>query len=239
MDMPLVRSRNVAGTLPNGESLNKLLQVLTTKEAAEYFSKEYIQDLVGAKKDKEFAALIDEVKDFPIKVAMQESTDGSEWDGKKPLAPFQRFQANLSNAADATAPSGKDIMFGYIIDDQSNYLGGFVADKKTMDEAGTQAMNVHFNSWLAAQNKSKQDGVIYEATTSGQILMGEKGEPLKANPDELRALIEDKDKGFSQFMSERDDSIRLATHHFTQDEVQALIQEQEEPEATMSASSSH
>lgn len=243
--LPLARLKNDAKALPNGDALTKIIQVIgTSPEVALYFADNYKNQLLNHKKDKDLAPLVNEVDKY-VK-SIQRNSPGSEsaWNadttGVKTLN--QNYQASVAKDVDVSALQDKKLVFGYLIDADSRYLGAFVKDNQLLDEKDSHSMNVLFTAWLTSHQKQKDDkGFIFEEKETGVLQRDARGNPIKADPAELRALITDEKHGFARYMQEQK-NLSVLAHHFSDADLQQLSrmgQEKpavEEPSASPSSS---
>ena len=91
---------------------------------------------------------------------------------------------------------------------------GFMNGTQLKDPERLKAMDAGFNAWLSSQQKTMQQGIVYEATKDGSIQMDKKGQPVKASPEALRALIVDADKGYAAYVNKNSDTLVLTSEEY-------------------------
>lgn len=210
--LPTVRNSGAKlSFFPDSDALSKCMAVANTPEAADYLLTRVKQIFSTAKNLGESVVqnVMDTINDFVnyVKLANQA---GNEWVGKPPRSGFQNYQEGLAAIA-AQIMQGKNVELDYAISDDSQYLRGYTTDGAPMDADSSKAMDNYFNAWLAMNHLFSKGGVIYESTSDGQIKM-EGENPVRANADDFRQLIQDPKRGFGQYMSKTNKSVQLSMY---------------------------
>lgn len=210
MGLPLVRNSGSGVThVPNSEAISKAMATSTTPEAADYLMTQ-IKEIFSRHKNLDESIVqnvMETVQDYVgyVKLANQ---SGDEWAGIVPRSGFQNYQEGLA-AISAKIIQDKSVELDYAISDDSQYLRGYSSNGVPLDTASSDAMDKCFNAWLAKNDLFSKGGVIYASTSNGEIKM-EGDKPVKANAEDFRKLIEDPQRGFGQYLSRTNKSVKLS-----------------------------
>ncbi len=184
----------------------------TSIEAADYLATQFKQILTDAKMLDEYGDILQKVEDFAKYTKFKLLASSQPWLGQPPEASdFKNMQANMAMDAvkdleSLSVGTEKEVTFDFAINNEtSEFLRGCSVQGKALE-----AFDKLFNSWLAEKNLVSQGSTLHEATANGQIKRDAQGKPVKANPDEVRKLINDPDQGFAKYMETK--GIKVTSH---------------------------
>jgi hypothetical protein len=189
--------------IPSAEALQQCKEVATTSMAASYFLSQFEKRLIETGKMEEGNVALAHIREFAQTVTLQREIKHDPWSGKiGPLTDFHNLQRNLAEEAAemVVAKIQGQIIMDYAINDNSQFIRGYSAAGRPMDEESVQNMDKLFNAWLAENNKISKGSTLYESDERGQILRNAQGENIKADSQEIKQMIVDESKGFSQFL---------------------------------------
>lgn len=210
--------------VPQTEQILKAMDVgETSTEAADYLVERFTKILAKAKMLDSCQDIVKKVEDYAKFVHFKLTSAAQPWSGvSNQSSDFKNMQENL--AVDAVQ-NLKDSIKGLLsmdiaISRDAELLRGYSAGGKEMDAIQVEAMDKLFNSWLADKNIISQDSMLYEVDEQGEIKLDDRGEKVKPDPQELKALMNDSDKGFASYLKSKDKDVAIT------------IQQHEYPSAT-------
>jgi hypothetical protein len=206
---------------PTGEAIKKAMEVATTPEAAEYLAARFLKKITSLGKEllKQGRPVWENICEWRDNVVLQYSSNGDPWAGKLGVTDFQNLQQNLAQkAAEEISSDVKgNIRMDYAINDSSQLIRGYGAENPEEDEAVKNKIGFFdklFNAWLAAKNFISQDSTIYEGTEKGEIRRDAKGNPIPADPEKVRELINDSQKGYQKYLKDRGIEAIIQQHDY-------------------------
>lgn len=144
---------------------------------------------------------------------------------------FGEIDASLLNAVNAilSAEEGS-------LEEKANQLYELLKDTEgnakaavPLEAAQIDAMDKLFNAWLAEKNLLSKDSVIYEVTKKGEIRQDANGNPIKANAERVRAMINDPKNGFYKTLQAKGVQIITQQHDYPSAQPVQAVQKTAEP----------
>lgn len=194
-----------AKTLPSNlkETLLDAMSVAETSiEAADYLVTQFKQLLTDAKMLDKYGDILQKVEDFAKYTKFKLLSNSQPWLGQS-AAPsdFKNMQANIAidevkKLESLDVGAEKEITFDFAVHDQtSEFQRGCSVRQEALG-----SFDKLFNAWLAEKNLRSTESTLYETTENGQIKQDAQGKPVKANPEEVKKLINDPEQGFAKYM---------------------------------------
>lgn len=191
-------------TLPSNlkETLLNAMSVAESSiEAAEYLVTQFKQLLIRAKMLDKCGDILKKVEEFAKYTTFKLRSSAQPWYGQSvESSSFKNMQNNI--AMDAVKNLGelgieaKDVIFDFAVNDHtSEFLRGCSVDEKALT-----TFDKLFNAWLAEKNLISVGSTLYEITADGQIKLDGQGKQVKANPAQVKQLINDPEQGFAKYM---------------------------------------
>ncbi|WP_028389411.1 hypothetical protein [Legionella fairfieldensis] len=224
MSLPTTkRGSNQLERAPDSKAIRACIAVATTPEAAFYLKERFpiVMKGFGTVMVEKSKAIREALQDYYDNISLQRLEQSGVWKGQlSTLNEFQNLQHNWSRkiADDLNTKIKGNIKMDVAISDESQLVRGFSVDGTAVSKDRAVDMDKLFTAWLAKNNLLSQNGLIYEGTESGQIRHDEEGNPLKANPEEIKQLMDDKEKGFSRFSQDLGIQITIQQHAYPEQE---------------------
>lgn len=184
-------------------------------EAAHYFVERLTAILTETKMLDKSGDLLERAKIFAQYVDLKLNSNAQPWSGQmgKP-SDFENMQDRIGDDAVKTVKASYDsVKLDIAINDKAQLLRGYSSEgKQISDPVIVDALDKIFNSWLAKNNVVTRDSVLYEADITGKIIHDVNGD-VKANPEQIKKLMNDIDKGLTKFSKDKDFSFIVDNSH--------------------------
>jgi len=173
------------------KDLEQAMEVASTSEAAEYL-KTRITEILG-KAGEKFQPLIEMVGQFTKATSFQNS-ESRIWDGKQERGTIEKIQEGFASESARILKESignQTISHAVAVSDSSDLMRGFALNNENVDAETARLLDMIFNEWLAEHQVISEDSVLYNL------------DGTRADPEMVRKLINDPDKGFAQHMKKR------------------------------------
>ena len=234
--------------LPVKEALLDAMSVAETSvEAADYLASRFKEILTRAKMTDTYADVLQKVEDFAKYTQFKLLSAAQPWRGQSSNATeFTNLQSNMANEAAKNLESmnigtEKEVLLDFAINNQGDFIRGYSSGGKALSDQSLESMDKLFNAWLAENNVVSQDSIFYESNKNGEIIKDEDGRNMIANPDQIKDLVSDPEKGFQKYLDLKGINLTTQQHEYpsaqkemqTKNELKDAIREstQETPEA--------
>ena len=175
----------------------------TTIDGADYLATQFKQLLTEANALDDFEDIMKKVEDFAKYTKFKLLSSSQPWLGQMAEdSPFKNMQANL--AIDAAKDLGRlnigvqeEVTFDFAINENNSE---FRRGTSAQEHAAVEALDTTFNAWLAEHNVKSVGSTLYETTPTGKVKQDAQGKQIKVNPEEMKNLITDPEKGFAKYM---------------------------------------
>ena len=195
--------------LPVKEALLDAMSVAETSvEAAEYLATQFKEVLTKAKMLDKYADILQKVEDFAQYTKFKLLSNSQPWAGQTfSSTDFNNMQANIAidaakNLENMHIGTENNVVFDFAINNQSEFLRGYSTEGKALNNKSVESMDKLFSAWLAENNLISKDSSLYKSDKNGKIV-SEEGQNIKANAEEVKALISDPEKGFEKYLSSK------------------------------------
>lgn len=190
----------------------KILDVMEmgkpTVEGTMYVVEKVVEVFTQANKQGEFADLIGKVKDWGKENVSRLTLSTQPWLGQTPpSSDFLNAQANkASQAVEALQQSNvgvdKAVTFHFAINDKAELCRGYTFEGTKLDDKDAErSLDDLYIAWLSKNSLGTERGTLYQANEKGEIMKDGAGKQLVADPQMVRDLIADPNKGLGQFMA--------------------------------------
>jgi hypothetical protein len=204
---------------PTGDAIKKAMELATSPETAEYLADRFLKRVTTLGKDllEKGKPVWESLREWRDNIAFQYSGNGDPWAGKLGVSGFKNLQENLAQKAVQEISSdvkGK-VHMDYAISDSSQFIRGYGAENPAEDGVVKNKIEFYdnlFNAWLAGVQIPQTDGstinlisknsIIYEGIDD-QIRLDAKGNPIPADPEKVKELVKDRQKGYQKFLKDR------------------------------------
>lgn len=217
--------------LPLKESILEAMTVAETSvEAAQYLAQRVREIFTKAKVLDKFQDVMQKVDEFAQYTAFRLNSTAQPWTGEQAeISGFKNMQQNFAkDAIDnvlAFAEEGQRIQFAIAVNDDSRFLRGYSADGETMEKDVVSSFDKLFNAWLAEHNLISKDSTILTADDNGSLKMDKQGNPIKANPEQIKKLINGS-QGYTSYLASK--GITIASEQVPYPGSQQQVQQQQD-----------
>ncbi|ASQ47248.1 hypothetical protein [Legionella clemsonensis] len=223
--MTLDYRSNKAITLPSKDDLIKIKETVTIPEVGNYLLHHFEERLVAANKFEEGKPAYDNIRDFVDLLEMQSKNRGDPWAGiPGPLNDFQNLQQNRAEkAAEKAGPNIENTLFvEFALSDKGQMVRAFATlkqdletgklKKKALDPETRQELDKMVQAVLAEANLISKGSVIYEGDENGQIRRDAKGEPVLADVEKAKQVLNNASKQLEKYFKQSGkDAIHVET----------------------------
>ncbi|WP_133128650.1 hypothetical protein [Legionella nagasakiensis] len=233
MSLPLAKSRGgiSLNPLPSALTLEKFMEVATRADTAQYGYELFQARLQEAGVLDRSSKILEEMARFVYYREQQTKTSVDAWLGERQLSTIQQFQFNLAAEA-AHHISDKSITFDFAVSDAAELLRGYSSNGQELDAETVEALDKLFNAWLVENNMMSKGGVIYEMDEKGNVKKDTAGNPVKADAEKLKELIQDTHRGFEAYVHNKNDDVMVSTrqHAYPEQKVEEKVTAETEQE---------
>lgn len=185
-------------TLPTRDALLKAMQVGETSiEAAEYMATRFEQILTKAKLLPECNDMLEKIKEYAQFVKFKLLSSAQVWCGQeRPISDYQNTQENKAEFLASHLeglPSG--LKLEVAIGDDAKILRGFSSNGKMVEGDQLKTMDGLLEGWLAKNNLAISGGAVVKIDNTGN--------QTKVDPEEIRKLINDSEKGVAKYFADK------------------------------------
>jgi len=207
-------------TVPNSSQILKIMEVAgATPETADYFVERLKQVFAKAKvsDQPEFKNMLERAEEFRVNVKLHREFNAQYWSGA--MASETKFKNLHWNIATTASDEVKQAISGALvvdvaISDRSEILRGFADnDQPIENEKVISSLDKLFNAWLVEHDMVSQDSTLYDANGDGEIRFDERGKPVVADPEHVKALITDAEKGLEQYLESKKIPVQAVMLH--------------------------
>jgi len=226
--------------LPQKDEILSAMKVAETSvEGAEYLFSRFKKILTEAKILDKSQDMLEVVKNFVDFVRFKLTAREQPWAGQiVKTTDFKNMQENIGYDAAKKLESllnerqQQDIKLDIAISDSAQLLRGYSAAGKPLDAKTLEFFDKLFNAWLADKGIVSKDSILYEANEYGEIKTDLQGQQIRAQTDEIKQLISDKEVGFEKYLENKGIEISSQQHVYPdakneakkQQEVQQALQ---------------
>lgn len=224
----------MAEYVPDKASLLKIMEVVTTGDAAKYFYSQFESKLGKAKMLESSQAILAKVAEFVANVCLCEDRhEQNYWAGKLQdiLTDFQNLQQKLAESSLETVVENisGNLKLDIAISNLTELLRGYSTDGEPISGDLLLALDRLFNAWMAEKDMISKGSTIYECDANGEIKKDSQGEPIRVEAEQIRELITDPDEGFAEYLSDKGMPVDVELHQYPeqQPEIEPTAQEPE------------
>ncbi|KGP63094.1 type IV secretion protein Dot [Legionella norrlandica] len=185
--------------LPTKQALLEAMEVGETSiEAAEYMATRFAEILTEAKLLPQCQDMLDKINEYAQYVRFKLLSAAQAWSGEaRPTSELQNVQENkarflASNTQDLPAGLKVEIQIG----DDARILRGY-SPKADQDQLKT--LDGLLDGWLAKNDLAVSGGKVVKTDAAGN--------KVEINPEEIRNLINDSEKGVAKYFEDKGVSI--------------------------------
>lgn len=214
--MTLNYRSNEAITLPSKDDLIKIKETVTDHDVGLYMLDHFMDRLAAANKVEEGRPAYENMSAFVDLLALQSKNRGDPWAGiPGPLNDFQNLQQNRAEeAAEKAGPKieGKTLVVEAAVSDKSQMVRAFSTlqedvktgklKKEALDPEIRQELDKMMQAALAEENLISKGSVIYQGDEKGQIHRDSKGEPLLADVEKVKQVINNSAKNLEGYFKQ-------------------------------------
>lgn len=220
MPLPTTTKGSTRGNyLPYGDALKACFDLCKySKEAADYFAEKFSEQISKASKEvrEQSQEMLKIVKDFANNVGLSLSSQ-NPWlpGGYQEATNFQTMQLHLAEeAATKLSDATKEVQMDYALGNNGEFLRGYSVGGQVLQGENVDAADKLFNAWLAENNLLSRDSALYQCDANGESLVDNAGNPVRANPDKVKELINDPTNGFQSYLQRKGIQVVLQDHTF-------------------------
>lgn len=205
--------------LPQKQALLDAMSVAETSiEAAKYLEKLFRSILTKANLVEKYADLLKKVEEWAQHVEFKLLSTAQPWFGQ-PVQPdflnskIQMAQKAAQELKEMKTALDEDITFHFGISDDSEFRRGYAAGTKSVDAKLVTALDSIYMAWLAENNLGTEKGIVYKTDAKGNFQMNG-NEKIKADPEAVKNLIADPEKGLTKFAQAREIELKCVQHAY-------------------------
>jgi hypothetical protein len=211
--------------LPNKQELLAAMKVAETSiSGADYFAEQFKNILTKTRMMESCSDMMDKVNEFANMVRFKLSSNTQFWSGvKSTTSDVQNMYENL--AADAAEKLAGTLTGTLNLDIAINKLSEIVRGYSDAGKAAgsplVEKLDVLFNSWFTKNHLLSKGSTVYETNEKNEIKTDSEGNPVKADAERVKALMEDPAKGLSKYFSDKGISITIQQHQYPEKALEA------------------
>ncbi len=179
-------------------------KIATTGEGARYLALSIEAIFAKARVLDEFHGLVQKFKEHAETVEANEREFADIWGGVSPSTEFAKYTEHRTvateQAIDPVPVVPSKIKMEVELSKKTELNRGYLKDNASPDDKTVERMDSLFHAWLAKNNWTCQNAVIYEATPSGQPRL-ENGEVVPVDPELLKEKLLLESSGLRQFVN--------------------------------------
>lgn len=188
--------------LPTRQALLDAMRVgETSVEAAEYMATRFEEILTKAKLLPQCQDMLDKVKEYAQYVSFKLLSSAQVWSGQE--RPISDYQNTQENKAEFLAAHMKGMTEGLKLEieigEGAKILRGFSSNGKMVEGEQLKTSDGLLEGWLAKNNLAISGGAVVKIDNAGNR--------TNTNPEEIRNLINDSEKGVAKYFAEKGVSI--------------------------------
>lgn len=221
-NLEIVKPRGGAGAVVVGsEAFKRMFDLCCSKEVAQYMydqTEAYLKR-AGIFESEPYQQILVCLRDLVEYQTLAEDS-GKIWQGEPASTAFQNVQFQKAVAFLDKLDASKPIQFDFAVGDQAELVGVFTVDGQPLNAATETGMTNLLLAWLSQNQLLNKDGVIYEATASGDIRQRD-GQEVIANPGALRQQILDEKTGLAAYVQQKNKEVQLTLepHNYAESQV--------------------
>lgn len=197
--------------LPGPDAINKCSEFT---QSVDYFLERLVKTLGSQKVLDKTSELVDKIEELAKVVHQLEALRGKPYEGDPACfrTPFLNLQINLAAKAKEQLSDeiADPVKLDFALSDEAQFLRLYSANGKPLDSELLNCCDKLFNAWLAENGMLSKQGQIYEITDDGEIKQDKNGEPITADPGQVRALLKEQNaESFEAFLNRM--KIKLTT----------------------------
>ncbi len=211
--------------IPNSKEIEKAEQVgRQTRKGIRYYAKQFKKMIKRNKMDKinsiNAKELIEKLDQVVKEVDYSLDSGANAWlkgIGAPRSSKVDNLQRGLANESAGILHDkiGDDIRMHIAISDNADIIRGYEAgNKNIVDSENPNDLDNLLNGWLAENDIISKDGSLYEKGEDGKIKTDDNGEPIRADADEVKDLINDSENGFDAYMERKGFHSSVQKHEF-------------------------
>lgn len=192
-------------SLPTRQALLHAMQVGESSiQGAEYMATRFEEILTKEKLLPQCQDMLDKVNEYAQYVRFKLLSSAQVWSGhERPTSDYQNTQENKAEFL-ATHMRGmtEGLKLEIEIGDGAKILRGFSSNGKMVEGDQLKTSDGLFEGWLAKNNLAISGGAVVKIDNAGN--------QTNTNPEEIRNLINDSEKGVARYFAEKGVSIDVA-----------------------------
>lgn len=200
--------------LPTRQALLDAMRVgETSVEAAEYMATRFEEILTKSKLLPQCQDMLDKVKEYAQYVSFKLLSSAQVWSGQE--RPTSDYQNTQENKAEFLAAHMKGMTEGLKLEieigEGAKILRGFSSNGKMVEGDQLKTSDGLLEGWLAKNNLAISGGAVVKIDNAGN--------QTNTNPEEIRNLINDSEKGVARYFAEKGVSIDVVQRTYQEPKV--------------------
>jgi hypothetical protein len=219
------RGSEIQNREPDTNAIVALIEVVTEPESADYACIQFDKKMKSLGKAmvegaKPMRATLEEHR---RNVHLQRSPQENQWAGMMPESDYKNYQTGRAMLASKSLQSTNitEVQIDYALSDSSQFLRAYSSKDSSLEMDSQVSVDELLSTYLSKNNlfvEVRPEGTfIYENDGNGHIRLDEKNNPVNADPEIVRELLQDKSKGFQKYLQEHGINSNLNNHPFPEE----------------------
>ncbi|MBA2656722.1 MAG: hypothetical protein H0U70_07005 [Tatlockia sp.] len=210
MSLPTTTRGSVRAVLaPDSLAIAKAIEIARRAEPAQYLLERFIAKMESLGKNifEESQSMRQTLEQHSLNTLLIEGKE-NHWAGVLPESDYLRYQTVSSELASGSLKSKQigQVNVDYALSDSTQLVRAYSEDNQELTSDSGQALDKLLSSFLTKNNLfvevSEQGTFIYENDGEGNIRL-DKNNKIKADPEVVKDLIQDKNKGFQRYLQKQ------------------------------------
>ncbi|MBA2711623.1 MAG: hypothetical protein H0U57_13670 [Tatlockia sp.] len=219
------RGSDIQNLAPDTEAIVKLIEITTEPESIDYACTQFDRKMnsLGKEMIAGSQAIKATLEEHRQNVYMQRPSQESQWRGMAPESSYNHYQSGRATLASKNLQANEisDVQVDFALSDSSQFLRAFSSNGQSLDTEVQISVDELLSTYLSKNNLfaevTPEATIIYENDGNGHIRVDNKGQPVNADPEQVRELLQDSKKGFQSYLKEHGINSNLRARPFPEE----------------------
>ncbi|MBA3537649.1 MAG: hypothetical protein H0T84_13750 [Tatlockia sp.] len=219
------RGSEIQNRVPDTNAIVALIEVVTEPESVDYACVKFDQKFksLGKNMVEEAKPMRATLEEHRRNIHLQRSPQEKQWAGLLPESDYRNYQTGRAAIAGRSLQTNNivEVQVDYAISNSSQFLRAYSSKESPLEIDSQISVDELLSTYLSKNNlfaEVRAEGTfIYENDGNGHIRLDEQNNPLNADPERVRELLQDKNKGFQKYLQEHGIKSNLNNHPFPEE----------------------